>query len=53
MHVIDDLILFVSSLDSSMLGIDNVVCRTKNSVFRGLEGQIWVLALVLQFLKIF
>jgi hypothetical protein len=27
MHVIDDLILFVSSLDSTMLGIGNVVCE--------------------------
>jgi len=26
MHVIDDLMLFVSSLDSTMLGISNVVC---------------------------
>jgi hypothetical protein len=27
MHVIDDLMLFVSSLDSTMLSIGNVVCE--------------------------
>jgi hypothetical protein len=27
MHVIDDLLLFASSLDSTMLGIGNVICE--------------------------
>ena len=29
MHVIDNLILFVSFLDSTMLGIDNVIYEEK------------------------
>jgi hypothetical protein len=29
MHVIDNLMLFVSSLDSTMLGIDNVIYEDK------------------------
>ena len=29
MHVIDDLMLFASSLNSNMLGIGNVVCKDK------------------------
>jgi len=33
MHVIDDLMLFVSSLDSSMLGIDNVICEDQKQCF--------------------
>jgi hypothetical protein len=40
MHICDDLMFFVSSLGSTMLGIGNVVLRTKNSEFRGLKGQI-------------
>jgi hypothetical protein len=53
MHVIDDLMLFVSSMNSIMLGIGNVVCEDKSSVFRGLKSQILALILVLQFLEIF
>jgi hypothetical protein len=40
-------------LGSTMLGIGNVVLRTKNSEFRGLKGQIWVLVVVIQFLEFF
>jgi hypothetical protein len=29
MHVIDNLMLFVSSLDSTMLGIDNMIYEDK------------------------
>ena len=53
MHICDDLMFFVSSLGSTMLGIGNVVLRTKNSEFRGLKGQIWVLVVVIQFLEFF
>jgi len=29
MHVIDDFVLFVSSLNSTILNIDNMVCKDK------------------------
>jgi hypothetical protein len=33
MHVIDNLKLFVSSLDSTMLSIDNMVCKNQKQHF--------------------
>jgi hypothetical protein len=53
MHVIDDFMLFVSYLNSTMLGIGNVVCKDQSSAFKGLKGQIWVWTVVLQFQEIF
>jgi hypothetical protein len=39
MHVIDDLILFINSLDSSMFGISNVVCEDqKQHVLEALKA---------------
>jgi hypothetical protein len=38
MHVIYDLMLFVSSLDSTMLGIGNVICYDQKLCVKGLEG---------------
>jgi hypothetical protein len=39
MHVIDDFILFVSSLNSTMLNIDNMVCKDqKKHVLEALEA---------------
>jgi hypothetical protein len=53
MHICDDLMFFVSSLGSTMLVSIMWFVRTKNSEFRGLKGQIWVLAVVIQFLEFF
>jgi hypothetical protein len=36
MYVYDDLMFFVCSLYSTMLGIGDVACENQNSVFKGL-----------------
>jgi len=41
-HVIDDLMLFVSFLDSTMHSIGNVICEDKKKTcFRSLRNKFW------------